>query len=110
MKGNQYLTRTAQYRLVYNKGGSWLDRLLVLRALPNGLEYSRYGLTVSRRLGTAVERNRVKRRLREILRQLPLKPGWDLVFIARPPASKVKFDELQHSVGKLLSRARLLTE
>jgi ribonuclease P protein component len=109
MPGRQYLTKSEQYAVVYEKGSSWADGLVVVKALPNGLSFSRYGLSVGRRLGGAVVRNRVKRRLREILRSTQLKPGWDIVFIARPPAASASFAGLGKSVQALLSRAGLLT-
>jgi ribonuclease P protein component len=79
-----------------------------MKALPNGLDLSRYGFTVSRRVGKAVVRNRVKRLLREILRQTLLQPGWDIIFIARSPASRANYDSLGKSVRDLLFRAGLL--
>jgi len=108
MPGRQYLTKSEQYAEVYQKGGSWADGLVVMRALPNGLGFSRYGFSVGKRLGGAVVRNRVKRRLREIMRSTQLKPGWDIIFIARPPAAAAGFAGLGKSVRSLLSRAGLL--
>ncbi len=108
MKGEEYLTKSEQYALVYNKGRSWVSSLLVMRALPNGLSSSRYGFSVSKRVGKAVTRNRVKRLLREILRITPLEPGWDIIFIARPVTATTKYAELKKSVESLLSRAQLL--
>ena len=108
MRGEENLTKQAQYTLVYDEGRSWVSSLLVIKALPNGLTLSRYGFSISRRVGKAVTRNKVKRWLREILRVTPLKPGWDIVFIARPPAATTNYAELKKSVEDLLSRARLL--
>jgi len=108
MRGEENLTKQAQYTLVYDEGRSWVSSLLVIKALPNGLTLSRYGFSISRRVGKAVTRNKVKRWLREILRVTPLKPGWDIVFIARPPAAATSYTELKKSVEDLLSRARLL--
>jgi len=108
VKEGKYLTKPEQYALVYNKGSSWISSLVVMKVLPNGLSLSRYGFSVSRRIGKAVVRNRVKRLLREILRQTPLQSGWDIIFIARPAAATADYATLEKSVNDLLSRARLL--
>ena len=108
MRGEQYLTKRAQFGLVYDEGRSWVSKAVVMKAVPNKLDLSRYGFSVSRRVGKAVVRNRVKRLLREILRQTPLQPGWDIIFIARPPAAGASFNSLDESVRGLLSRAGLL--
>jgi ribonuclease P protein component len=96
-----------QFSLVYAKGKSWAARELVIRALPNKLNSSRFGFVVSRRVGNAVVRNYIKRILREITRQTPVKPGWDIVFIARIPVAAVGFEDLGKSVRELLFRADL---
>jgi ribonuclease P protein component len=108
MRGKEYLTKSEQYALVYNKGSSWVSDLMVMKALPNGLTFSRYGFSVSRRVGEAVVRNRVKRRLREILRLAPLAPGWDIMFIARPRVAGASFASVEKLVHRLLARAGLL--
>ena len=79
---------------------------------PNGLELSRLGLTVSRRVGNAVVRNRIKRRLREIFRRAGqlLPQGIDLVAVARPPAAQLPFAELSRMTHQALETiARELT-
>ena len=110
MRGERYLTKPEQYARVYDGGGSWVNGLLVLKALPNGLTLSKYGFSVSKRVGKAVVRNKVKRLLREILRVTRLKPGWDIVIIARPAAGSTDYIKLEKSVNDLLSRARLFCE
>ena len=110
MKGEQYLTKAEQYALVYKEGRSWTSRSLVMKAMPNGLCLTRYGLSVSKRTGNAVTRNRIKRLFREILRQALLKPGWDLVMIARRPAADAAYADLDGEVKKLLLKADILTE
>ena len=79
----------------------------MVKSLPNGLACSRQGIVVSKKLGPAVVRNRVKRRLREILRQMMIKPGRDIVIIARPAAALAGFGDLQHAVAGLLEKSGL---
>ncbi len=108
MRGQQYLTKPPQYALVYSKGSSWASRWVVLKAMESGRPLTRYGFSVSRKVGNAVLRNRIKRWLREILRVTPLKAGHDIIFIARPAAAATGYWNLKKEVENLLSKARLL--
>lgn len=104
------LTKRAQYLVVYKSGKAWRDNLIRTKALPNGLELSRYGFSVTKNLGKAVVRNRVRRLLKEIVRLTPVKTGWDIVFIAHPSAAAADYHQLKESVHKLLARADLLRD
>jgi len=108
MRGKQYLKEPEQYAAVYNKGASWVDRNIVMKSLPNGLGYTRYGFSVSSRVGGAVVRNRVKRRLREIFHAASIEPGWDIVVIARPVTAAADFSVLSNAVSQLLIKAKLI--
>jgi len=107
MREKKYLTKPQQYTLVYSQGSSLASDLVAMRFVENGIAFSRYGFSVSKRLGGAVRRNRVKRQLREILRVLPLEPGWDIIFIARPAAATSSYASLKLTVASLLARAGL---
>jgi ribonuclease P protein component len=83
------LSRSGEFERVYRKGASHSNRFLVLYAFPRSDEAgseSRLGVSVGRKVGGAVERNRVKRALREAYRELTdeLPDGHDFVLVARP--------------------------
>lgn len=85
---------------------------LVLYARKNRLGINRVGITVSKKLGGAVVRNRVRRRLREIYRlhEPDFRPGWDIVVVARSRAVNAGFPELSRAYLSLAERAGLLAE
>lgn len=105
------LREPARFREARRAGKSWTNSLLVLCVLPNGLSQCRFGFSVSRQLGNAVRRNRVRRRLREIVRLhlAVIGPGWDVVIIARSPAAQADFSTLEMACLALLRRASLLS-
>ena len=108
MDRERRLRKTQDIGRVMREGRSWANPVLVLRGTSNGLPKSRFAFVVGRRVGPAVVRNRVKRRLREAARQVPVQEGWDLVFIARGPAALSDYQGLAEAVGLLLRRAHLL--
>lgn len=110
MRGERLITKPAQYAAVYDKGSTRVAKLAVMKIAPNGLDLSRYGFSVSRRVGKAVVRNRVKRLFREIVRPVPLKPGWDIVLIARPAAGTADYKALNDSVLGLMARHKILAD
>jgi ribonuclease P protein component len=81
--------------------------LLVVYAAPNELERTRVGITVSGRVGNAVVRNKVRRRLREALRArfARLSSGKDVVVAARPASAGASWDELCSALDNVLARA-----
>lgn len=108
MKRWQRLKDKRRFQDIFNRGQTWSGKLVILKSLPNGLEHNRFGFAVGKRLGKAVLRNRIKRRLRECVLQIPLRNGWDLVFVARQSVTTVKYDTLKCYVRELVSKARLL--
>ena len=81
---------------------------MVVRFVPNGRDHDRFGISTGRRLGGAVQRNRVRRRVREILRHHPNDSGhgWDILIVARGPAVGASFDELRSALERLLDAIR----
>lgn len=94
---------------IHRRGRSVANGLLVMRVLPNGLDRSRFCFVTGKRVGKAVVRNRVKRRLREVVRNSATAPGWDTVLIARRGAGEADFRQLEKAVHNLIRRTRLST-
>jgi ribonuclease P protein component len=107
MQRSLRLTGKKQFTRIRGQGDSASNRFLVIRFSPNGLDHSRFGFMVSRRIGNAVVRNKVKRRLREAVRLTPVKAGWDAVFIARRGTERAGYHELKQAAGNLLRRVNL---
>lgn len=102
------LTKRADFRRLSRSGRTQAGSLLVLKAMPNLLSSSRYGFSVSRAVGGAVSRNRAKRQLREIARRHSLKPGWDILIIARQSITGARFSEIEKAMVSLMERAHVL--
>lgn len=100
------LTRARDFARARRRGRTAGTPLLALYVLPLRTPDLRAGFSVSKKVGKAVARNRVKRRLREaVRRRLPeLRPGQDLVLIARPPAATASYAELVEAVDAVLER------
>jgi ribonuclease P protein component len=104
------LRRSSDVERVYEEGKSWAHPLLVLIVCPNGMELSRVGVTASRKVGSAVKRNRAKRLLREAARRLYPEfeaKGWDIVLVARPELVEAKETEVENALAALLDRVGL---
>tara|TARA_B100001029_G_C14985689_1_gene408822 strand:+ start:243 stop:491 length:249 start_codon:yes stop_codon:yes gene_type:complete len=74
----------------------------------NSQIFTRVGYSISKRIGTAVSRNLVKRRLKNIIGDFKLKPGWDIVVVARVGISNTSYDELTEDLKKICSKLEIL--
>jgi ribonuclease P protein component len=108
------LSRSAEFERVYRQGRSTANRQFVIYAFPNASsDQPRVGLSVSRKVGGAVERNRVKRLLREAFAHVEetLRSGQDIVVVARPAAAELVARDglsgVQRSLQELLGKAGL---
>ena len=110
MKWRFRLTRSTDFQRVRRIGKSYAHPLVVFVVAPNEMEQVRAGVVAGRSVGTAVHRNRARRRLRACLAQwLPmLNGGWDMIFLARKPIEQAGFTELCMAVQGLMKRAGLL--
>jgi ribonuclease P protein component len=102
------LRKPAEFQNVYTKGAKRTSRSFVVFALANGLSHSRFGLTTPRKLGKAHDRNRAKRRIREILRtsRAAIPIGFDFVLNPRRSAMERQFQELRAELIALLGASK----
>ena len=101
-----------EFRRIYRKGKSVVVPSMVLYCQRNRQGRTRLGVTVSTKLGKAVVRNRVRRRLREIwrLNKKDMEPGWDIILVARVRAVDMPYQKLDKMYRRLLHEAGLLKE
>lgn len=101
------LRRKAEFEAIARRGSARSSRLMVMRTLRTDGPLARIGIATPRKLGGAVERNRVRRRLRALVREHygTLPSGIDLLVIARPEAARATWTELRDTFASLLRRS-----
>jgi ribonuclease P protein component len=97
------LLRRGEFRRVYEEGQRRSAPLCAIFFRPNGLAWTRLGITTPAHLGSAVVRNRAKRRLREVFRRhrAAIPAGWDIVLNPREAVAKVQFSTLLREIPRL---------
>lgn len=100
------LKTSREFNRVYRHGKSFANRRLVIYFLKNNLGYHRLGLSVSKKIGNSVKRNRMKRLIKEAFRlrvkQGPV--GYDIIFIARVASVGSTYHDIENSVNHLLKK------
>ena len=109
MKFTTPLKKNHEFKRLYNRGKNAASKCVVVYCRRNGSPENRLGVTVSTKLGGAVQRNRIRRRLKEIYRlnEEKLLAGYDVVLVARTRSRFAGFGELESSVLTLFSNLRL---
>jgi ribonuclease P protein component len=110
MSALEMLRSPADFQQIQGQSRSRAHPTLLMRYRPNGLDRTRYGISTGRRVGTAVVRNGIRRRLRTILRQLQaeVRPGWDILIVTRPAAANATQADLANALKRLMASAGLL--
>ena len=103
------LTKNYEFKRLYNKGKSAASKYAVVYCARNNSAVNRLGITVSTKLGGAVKRNRIRRRLKEIYRinEPALRKGYSIVLVARHASRDAKWKELETSVLCLFKKLGL---
>lgn len=111
MQRNFRLTRSEDFKRVRRDGKSYAHPLVVLIVQNNDQPRVRVGVAAGKAVGTAVYRNRAKRLLREVMRNLipNIASGSDLILIARPALVSATLEDTQRALLNLLQRAKVLT-
>ena len=109
MKFSSSLKLNHIFRRLYSTSGQ-ANSIMVLYARKNRTRTNRVGITVSKKLGHAVVRNRVRRRLREVYRlnEAKFQPGWDIVVVARSRCISASFQDIVSAYLTLAAKAGIL--
>jgi len=113
LKKEWRIRSNADFRRIYRAGKAVPGKYLVLFKKENGIDSTRFGFSVSKKIGNAVVRNRRKRLLREISRKYScyIKKGYDIIVVARVVEDKnLSFKELEKDFARLLKKGGLLEE
>lgn len=105
------IRKDAEFRAVYKRGKSFSNTLLVLYICVNRKKVNRLGVSVSKKVGKSVVRNRIKRLIKENFRLnsdcIKVGNGYDLIFIARKSSKDKNYMEINSSVKNLIKKAGL---
>lgn len=106
MRDTRSMKENHLFRRLYAKGKSAVSPTLAVYVRKNRLGYTRLGLTVGTKVGKAVRRNKVRRRIREAYRihEGQMSPGWDMVVVARVRAAYAPYAELERDLLRLLDK------
>ena len=112
MKERTTVKENYEFRRMYSKGKSGVSSYLVVYFRPNRRGNNRLGVTVSAKLGHAVVRNRIRRRIREIFRlnQPKLKQGYDMIVVARGRSVRASYQEMDRAFLSVCRKLELLEE
>lgn len=109
IRGEQRLKRREDFAAVYRHGTPYANGPLVIRVCSNPeTTIPRFGFAVGKRIGGAVVRNQIKRRLRSAVRASDAAGGVDVVVIARAKAARTSYQDLEEALRELLLRAELI--
>ena len=108
-KKQERIRERKDYLKAFFKGEKIVDNCLVLFVLPTERKCTRLGISINKKVGRSVRRNRIKRILREIFRlnKHKLKKGHDIVFVVRKAATEKNYRQLEEIVLNLLKKATL---
>jgi ribonuclease P protein component len=110
MNSKQRIKKNAEFQTVFKRGKSVANRQFVVYCLEKEEDYYRVGLSVSKKVGNAVVRNRIKRYIRQTFLEIhdQVHRNMDYIIIARNPAAKLDFHETKKSLEHVLKIAKVI--
>lgn len=103
---DRWIRNRREYQVVYSNGLKRVGKHVVIFVFPTGRQETRFGITVTRKIGKAVIRNRMKRILREVIRKnfREWKGGIDLIFVAKKEVIQASFHDIEDDIVGLLRK------
>lgn len=110
LKENNRLTKRKEFGYVYKHGKYVFNEFLTLMFVPTKLKTPRIGFSVSKKTGKAWLRNKIKRQLREIVRNLieSINPNFNYVFVTKPKITTLTYDEIRNALIDVLNKAQMI--
>lgn len=104
------LAKSDDFARLRREGQTWRGRFMLINIAPNSLPHNRYGVVTGKKLGGAVIRNRVRRLIRQTLRQATphLQVGWDIVLVAHPTIVGQSQSDISRAFDTLARQAGLV--
>jgi len=112
MKKTYRVKKNEEFQRIFQQGKSVANRQFIIYKLENGIGHFRIGLSVGKKIGNAVTRNRIKRYIRQTFTELreKINPSYDYIIIARKPAKDMDYHEVKKSLIHVLKLARAIRE
>lgn len=112
MEKKYRLRKNMEFKRVYNGGKNYWNRNLILYVRKNDLKNSRIGITITKKIGNAVVRNRIRRRMKEIIRLRlgNIKNGYDLILIPKKNVIDISYKDLESAMVHIMSISKILKD